>query len=410
MNVHAAGRQLPAAGRCARIDPRGSAAWTPSRSELATGLLHGSVPQPWPNTGESPRQALETLLARALASAPCVIGFSGGRDSSALLAAAVGVARREGLPLPVPATLEFADPATDERTWQEQLLRHLGVDDWVHLRFDDELDIVGPLAGAGLHRHGVLYPANAHLIVPMAQAARGGVVLTGVGGDDVFGAWPWWDLGELAARRRRPRLGDSRRIAHLLAPRGVRAEIRIRRESWLSLPWLPPAVRRPTALALAREISGAPAAWNARMRWAAQWRSWRGAVHSMALHGADHGARVEAPFLDPRYLSALARAGGRTGWGDRTATMRALFGGLLPEAFITRRTKAEFSAPLFGAHTKRFAASWDGAGLDPEWFDAAVLRRIWATPQPHSLSGLALQAAWLHAETQGISAASAPTP
>ena len=102
-----------------------------------------------------------------------MVAFSGGRDSCALLAVAVGLARREGIADPIPITLEFADAATIETGWQERALAHLGVEDRVRVAVADELDLVGPVAARGLRRHGLLYPANAHLVVPMARAARG---------------------------------------------------------------------------------------------------------------------------------------------------------------------------------------------------------------------------------------------
>lgn len=120
-----------------------------------------------------PRATLEALLRPALARAPCVIGFSGGRDSSALLAVAVALARREGWPEPVPVTLEYDSERTFERPWQEMVIAHVRVDEWVRLKLSDELDFVGPVAAEGLRRHGVLFPANAHMIVPLARAARG---------------------------------------------------------------------------------------------------------------------------------------------------------------------------------------------------------------------------------------------
>ena len=95
-----------------------------------------------------------------------MIGFSGGRDSSALLAVATALAQREAWPKPVPVTLRYHSERTVERPWQEMMIAHLGVDDWVRLKLTDELDFVGPVAAEGLHRHGVLFPANAHMIVP----------------------------------------------------------------------------------------------------------------------------------------------------------------------------------------------------------------------------------------------------
>jgi asparagine synthase (glutamine-hydrolysing) len=49
------------------------------------------------------------------------------------------------------------------------------------------------------------------------------------------------------------------------------------------------------------------------------------------------------PFLDARFLGAVARAGGRVGFGERTRAMRSLFGEPLPAALLERSTKASFN-------------------------------------------------------------------
>ena len=359
-------------------------------------MLYGCCPVAGDGTGPvDPRMALEALLRPALARTPCVVGFSGGRDSSALLAVAVALARREGWPEPVPVTLEYDSERTFERPWQEMMIAHLGVDDWVRLKLTDELDFVGPVAAEGLRRHGVLFPANAHMIVPLAREARGGSVLTGVGGDDTFGQWPWYDFGNLLAGRRPVRRGDVRHCAHALAPLRLRAEVLRRREPLL-LPWLRTEVRREAALRIALEFSRVPRTWAARMCFSAAWRPWRAAAWSVALLGSDHGAVVHSPFLEPSYFAALARAGGLWGWGDRTETMRALFADVVPEALISRPGKAEFSEPMFSNHTHAFARSWDGrSGIDPRIVDDDTIRRVWTALRPHSGSAMALQAAWL---------------
>src|ERR1700749_707865 len=93
--------------------------------EIATGMgLPASRPsraarRPLTQTrlaapGVSAREALESVIRPALERSPCLVSFSGGRDSSAVLAAAAALARREGLPLPIPATIVFpAAAATD---------------------------------------------------------------------------------------------------------------------------------------------------------------------------------------------------------------------------------------------------------------------------------------------------------
>ena len=359
-------------------------------------MLYGCCPLAGDRTcWVDPRAALEALLRPALARGPCVIGFSGGRDSSALLAVAVALARREAWPGPVPVTLEYDSERTFERSWQEMLIAHLGVEDWVRLKMTDELDFVGPVAAEGLHRHGVLFPANAHMIVPLAREARGGSVVTGVGGDDTFGQWPWYDLANVLAGRRPVRRGDVRRVR--ARARAAAAARRSDPTSHAAASAVAAAeVRREAALRIALELSRAPRTWAARMEFSARWRPWRAAAWSVALLGSDHGVTVHSPFLEPSYFVALARAGGRWGWGDRTDTMRALFADVLPEALISRRGKAEFSAPMFSNHTRAFAKIWDGrSGIDAGLLDGDGLRQVWTAPRPHSGSAMALQAAWL---------------
>jgi asparagine synthetase B (glutamine-hydrolysing) len=367
-----------------------------SALEIASGMPFGSSPvEPPVDPVAQPRAALASLLRPALANPPCLIAFSGGRDSSALLAVAVDLARREGWALPIPATLCFASAATDETAWQQTVLRHLALDDWLRLEIGEELDLLGPLATRGLRRNGLLYPANAHIVVPMAKHAAGGHLLTGVGGDDVFGNWPWYDLAGVMAGRTRARVRDVRRLLHVAAPISVRAEIKRRRQP-LRLPWIIASQRGYVAQRLAEELASAPASWSARMLWSARWRPWRVTARSMEVLARDAGATLGSPFLDPVFLSSLAVAGGRCGWGNRRATMQALFGDLLPASVISRRGKAEFSEPLYATATRRFAEQWNGdAGPASDLVRPEVLRDVWRSPQPHGMSAMLLQASWV---------------
>ncbi|NUT56362.1 MAG: hypothetical protein HOQ03_10310 [Thermoleophilia bacterium] len=144
--------------------------------ELASGLvLGGDEPDRSAPVDPDPRSAIEHAVLEPLRRGPCLVSFSGGRDSSAVLAVAAAVARREGLPLPVPATLRFPNAAASAETeWQEQVVAHLGLEEWVRLERTDELDCVGPVATECLERHGVLWPSNAHVHAPLFARARGG--------------------------------------------------------------------------------------------------------------------------------------------------------------------------------------------------------------------------------------------
>ncbi|HET8757872.1 MAG TPA: asparagine synthase-related protein, partial [Solirubrobacteraceae bacterium] len=193
--------------------------------ELALGVVIGTDPpaERTPAAPRDPLSALEAAVLPALRRPPCLVSFSGGRDSSAVLAVAARVARREGLADPVPVTIRaLGAPAADEARWQELVVAHLGLDDWSRLTFADELDVVGPVAAGVLRRHGLLWPFNAHFHVPMLDAARGGALLTGIGGDELFGAATSPRAAAVLGARVRPVARDVRRVALYLAPRFAR--------------------------------------------------------------------------------------------------------------------------------------------------------------------------------------------
>ncbi|MGH3092626.1 MAG: hypothetical protein ACRDOG_09935, partial [Gaiellaceae bacterium] len=67
--------------------------------EIAAGVVFGSERRrSLPRTRRSPRHSLEDAVRPALLRPPCAVSFSGGRDSSLVLAVAAHVARSDGLP------------------------------------------------------------------------------------------------------------------------------------------------------------------------------------------------------------------------------------------------------------------------------------------------------------------------
>lgn len=115
-----------------------------NRLEIASGLVFGlAPPERLPSAREAgtPLEALERSIMPALLRPPCLVSFSGGRDSSTILALAVRLARREGLELPIPATNRFPSAAqSDDVEWQERVVVHLGLTDWV--RADHTLSLI----------------------------------------------------------------------------------------------------------------------------------------------------------------------------------------------------------------------------------------------------------------------------
>jgi asparagine synthase (glutamine-hydrolysing) len=350
-------------------------------------------PLPEPEPDVTPLEALAAAILPALERPPCVVSFSGGRDSSAVLAVAAEAARRHGLPLPVPVTVRFKEaPGANEPDWQELVVRHLNLPEWQIVDVDDELDLVGPYAARVLRRHGVLHPPHAGLFELLLEHAAGGSLLTGFAGDAVFGRWPLQHLAEVRAGRARPEARDLVLLGYVASPAPVRrAALRVRAPA---PPWLRPSARRRFARERAASVS-APVRWRAHLGQVVAGRAHAASAWTIALLARDRDATTHHPLADRRFLAALAQAGGDAGLGGRTAAMRSLFGDLLPDELLARDDKARFHYAYFREPSRAFARAYRGGGLDLELVDPEVLRATWLALMPHGASALPLQAAWL---------------
>ena len=371
--------------------------------EIATGVVFDTgrldEVEPVPSRDrEAPLAALERALIPSLERAPCLVSFSGGRDSSCVLAAAVDLARREGLPLPIPATNRFAGVSSaEENDWQELVISHLGLEEWVRLDFCDELDVVGPVATRVLHRHGLIWPFNAHFHVPLLEQASGGSFLTGIGGDEVFGESSWRNVNDLLARRRLPQLRDALRIGAAFAPFAVR-RFALARRLPADFEWLRPEGAHAFAVAWAGQLAAEPRHYADRLRW---WRSLRSVqlgFKALDLLARDTRVSLIHPLADPAFGSAVARATRRDGPADRGEFMAEIFGSLLPREVFQRLTKATFDGAFWGRHARQVASVWNGEAADPVLVDIEALRGVWSSASPDSHTFSLLQAAWLELE------------
>ncbi|HWI08617.1 MAG TPA: asparagine synthase-related protein [Solirubrobacteraceae bacterium] len=371
------------------------AALSLSPLDVACGLALDPRPQPrppaLPATTSTPERALLDAVRPALRRPPCLVSFSGGRDSSLVLAAAVRVAREEGLAPPIPVTNRFPGaPDADESRWQEQVIAQLGLADWRRLELDDELDAVGPYARRMLREHGLLWPFNVHFHLPLLDLARGGSLLTGLGGDQL--------LDVLRPPRQRTR---ARRLAHaalVRAPRPVRAAVIAARDP-LQAPWMRPAAARAATRAMAAQLSARPRApLAARMEYELSLRYLRVTRQSLAVCAAAGDVLLAHPLCAPQLWSAVARAcAPRDGFPGDERALRALFGALLPDGLAARTDKASFDAVFYNRHGRAFARGWDGGGVPHELVDAEALRGGWLSDAPPCLSLTLMQAAWLSA-------------
>ena len=247
--------------------------------ESASDVIVGGLPYHAVAMRATPLMALEQALLPAVARPPCVVSFSGGMDSSFVLAVATRLARREGLPLPVPVTWRFAGaPRAYETPWQERVVRELGLADWTVLAAGDDLDLVGPVARRLLTRHGYRHPPNLHLHLPIVELAVGGSLLTGVGGDQVLSGW------------RRP-----------TALRAWKDRIKGRD----GYPWLRPAVSRQVSALLRAERRAQPRRLDRRIAWHGSRRRLLLTCAGLAALGDD--VAVVNPLVDPGFEGALPR-------------------------------------------------------------------------------------------------------
>lgn len=369
--------------------------------EMAAGWVPGRLtplPPLAPARGEHPVQALEQVLLPALEQRPCVVGFSGGRDSSVVLAVAARVAAREGLDPPVPVTKVYPGHAeTDETAWQELVVRHLGVSDWIRQEFEDELDLLGPAAQASLRALGPLWPATCHNRAPHLAVAAGGSYLGGEGGDEMLGEFRATPFVRLHGTQVRPSVSRAvKESIKVFGPRPVRRAVLDRALGERPLrPWLRPELERWYRRTVLDDESSRPLGYAAALRHFLGRRAIRAALRNLHTVGRHLDVTYVQPLVDPRFATALAAHGGRYGYRDRTTAMRALFGDLLPDALLARATKASFNGVYAHRHTRAFIDRWDGSGLDDELVDVEALHRLWREPVVHGGTFQLLQLAWL---------------
>jgi hypothetical protein len=334
--------------------------------------------------GNGVLQAIEAAMLPALQRAPCAVSFSGGRDSSAVLAIAADVARRYGLALPVPVIMRFPGAVeTDETAYQELVLQHLGLEaNAIVIDARADHDALGDVGTSVLINHGLMWPANAYMHLPIMRQIPAGSLLTGVGGDELFdgaaarGSWRQRAIDVLPARLQEPLW------LHLRSPTG-----------W---EWLTPAGRDVAMRALARDEARWPRAWGPSIAHWAKSRSYAALSGTLQVIGQPLDVTVIHPLIAPPVLSEHVRDGG---FASRTAAMVQLCGTLLPDRVVTRTSKAHFTGSLWGPATRAFISSWNGEGVDGRLIDVGRLRAELMSPMPDFRTILPLQSAWLSSQS-----------
>jgi asparagine synthase (glutamine-hydrolysing) len=372
--------------------------------EFAAGWVFGRSPLALPPAAEvtqEPLRALEDAIRRARGAGPCFVSFSGGRDSSVVLAVATHTARLDGLPDPVAVTDLFpGDADSEEGEWQELALRHLGIDDWVRRDASVDGGLLGPASLDGLRRHGVIYPPTAYSHASTYRVGAGGVMLTGEGGDEVFGAKRITLLHHVLQRK-----ALQRRMAaalwHSFAPTPMRRR-RKRAEIEAELPWVRAPFRREIAGRMAADETSQPLHWYRAMLFDVSSRSAFVGMHNLAIVAREQGTELAHPLRDEAFLAALEPVTGALGRSGRGALMESLFGELLPAVAMRRSSKAVFNNAYFNEDTRQFTQQWSGRGLPDELVDAEWLRGHWLDERaPAAGTAMLLHTAWLADQAAG---------
>ncbi len=372
------------------LELRPVSSWRPTPLEIASGLVMGPGTAATPEPDDAgpladqpggPLAALEAAVLPAVQRSPCVVSFSGGMDSSLVLGVATRVARRHGLPDPIPATWRFDDaPAAAESDWQDAAFAALGLREWSRLRAGDELDLIGPIAARLLRRYGVVYPPNLHLHLPIIELARGGSLLTGFGGDQILSGWgrPRRTLGSRLPDRARVRLRDIRRMNQL--------------------PWLRPEISRMLQRQGLVEKRSQPEDVGSRMEWHRRRREVLIAAAQFGEVAADHQVQAAHPLLDRSFHRALGGWSLPTGQVGRAQAMRRIGEDTLPSEIWQLRPKAHFTGVFVRSATTDFLRGWSADGEDTEWVDEAALRSMWQEPTVRVGSAMLLQQKWLRSQ------------
>lgn len=365
--------------------PRFPSAGTLTEWEIATGWVSGRLPPPCAAGGQdhrpTPLAALEQAVLPALNRPPCVVSFSGGMDSSFVLAVAALAARKNGLAPPIPVSWQVSGaPAADESARQATVLAELDIHDRVILQAGDDLDFVGPVAGRLLSSWGLRYPGNLHLHLPLLEQVVGGSLLTGVGGDQVLTSWATPPSG----------MRSRGRTALPLAVRVALSRRRHRADTWLH-----GTVHRDLLRRLEKEACDEPVTPVGRLSWQVSSRALAMGVANLDSVARDLDVQVINPLLDTTFHRALGRS-----LDDETELTRAemigvIGGSNLPPVVARRRPKARFDEVLVRRHTRDLVAGWNGAAIPADLVNCRALRERWSSSSFPTATSLLLQSVWL---------------
>lgn len=373
--------------------------------DVACGMPLGWNSSPPPRPHRSSLDEFASLLfSSSFGRGPCYMPFSGGSESSTWLAVATRYARSHGHDDPIPITLHYPGLASPEQLGlQEHVIAQLGLADWERVEPEEDLDLIGPIAGAAMRQTGPLWPPHAYVMAPLLEAARDGVFLLLTALEDFFTWWRWAPLVSVVARHRRPTARDAALLSTMLMPVALRVRAARRQGTPPPMPWLRPAAEK-RALALLRTRQAAvPLRCNHAMTAQSTHRCFTGAAGTFRALGEALGTTMDQPQCQPGVVESFAGACGWRGFADLRAILQQLAGDLLPADLLVERPAPDAIGVFFGARSREFASSWSGGGLDESIVDVDTLRQNWLSDRPDPRTACLLQYAWLTEQLAGAS-------
>ncbi|HEY4120238.1 MAG TPA: asparagine synthase-related protein [Byssovorax sp.] len=306
----------------------------------------------------------EAVRARLRSARPIAANFSGGLDSTSIVASARRLAEREGARAVVAYRACFPDVEGDETGYASAAADHLGID----------MHQIYPLEMLEAHRPSVERGSLDHLFLPGSvmlelliaagrQGSDAGVFLTGMGGDQLLRPTDeeeLWHLGVLRLADARAEAGSAARLASLALRRAARSVVPMRvrlarhTRSRASGLWeaIAPELRAAFLNVRTDEIDEAaalPAPDRVQRAMAAPLLDDHniGWVLSLAEAAAAHfGVEHRHPFLDRRVVELLLAVPHRLrhARGVSKGILRTAMQGDLPPVLLRRPDKMSFNA------------------------------------------------------------------
>ena len=159
--------------------------------------------------------------------------------------------------------------------------------------------------------------------------------------------------------------------------------------------WLRPAAFERHVRLLADDVTAQPLGYGSATRSIPRQRSFATISHNQAAAAAEYGVRATDPLLDHRFVAALARAGGRTGYPGRTATMHALFSDVLPRRSWAGPRRRRSTTPTPARPPASSPGPGTGAASTRSWSTSSGSGTVWLSDQPTMATGVLLHSAWL---------------